>query len=170
MRIEELSNIVVEQRAIASRYLGRYVLIDRYLPMNIANPGTMSLLLINDGQDLEEMKYSRLYNSLLESDQVQPLLCVGIHAGKHRKMEYGTADIPDYEGRGALAKAYQQFILEELLPFIHQQYAIEGFAQKAFCGFSLGGLSALDTVWHHPDVFSVAGVFSGSLWWRSTAL
>jgi iron(III)-enterobactin esterase len=170
MRTEELSNILVEQQAIASRCLGRYVIIDLYLPINVANPAEMSLLLINDGQDLEEMKFASLYNSLLESDQVQPLLCVGIHAGKHRKMEYGTADIPDYEGRGAWAKAYQQFILEELVPYIHTQYAIESFRQKAFCGFSLGGLSAIDTVWHNPDVFTIAGVFSGSLWWRSTAL
>ena len=75
----ELSNIWVEQRAIASQYLRRYVIIDLYLPNNIANPAEMSLLLINDGQDLEEMKFAALYNSLLESDQVQPLLCVGIH-------------------------------------------------------------------------------------------
>ena len=25
-------------------------------------------------------------------------------------------------------------------------------------------------VWHHPDIFSIAGVFSGSLWWRTKAL
>src|SRR6476620_2657921 len=151
MLTEELSNILIEQRAIGSQYLKRYVIIDLYLPKNISNPAEMSLLLINDGQDLEEIKFSTLYNSLLESDQVQPLFCVGIHAGKHRKMEYGTADIPDFEGRGATANAYQQFILEELIPFIHMEYAI-------------------DTVWHHSDVFSIADVFSGSLWWRSTAL
>jgi iron(III)-enterobactin esterase len=170
MLTEELSNILIEQRAIGSQYLKRFVIIDLYLPKNISNPAEMSLLLINDGQDLEEMKFGALYNSLLESDQVQPLFCVGIHAGKHRKMEYGTADIPDFEGRGATANAYQQFILEELIPFIHMEYAIESFRQKGFCGFSLGGLSAIDIVWHHPDVFSVAGIFSGSLWWRSTAL
>src|SRR6478672_8845555 len=139
----ELSNIWVEQRAIASQYLRRYVIIDLYLPNNISNPAEMSLLLINDGQDLEEMKFAALYNSLLESDQVQPLLCVGILAGKHRKMEYGTADVPDYVGRGAWAKAYQQFILEELIPFIHTQYAIEIFSQKGFCGVPPGGLSAI---------------------------
>ena len=31
----------------------------------------------------------------------------------------------------------------------------------------MGGLSALDIVWNHPDKFRKAGVFSGSLWWRS---
>ena len=41
------------------------------------------------------------------------------------------------------------------------------FSEKAFAGFSLGAISALDIVWNHPDVFSKVGVFSGSLWWRS---
>ncbi len=162
--------MIVEQRAIPSRYLNRYVIVDLYLPRNIEVPGEMSLLLINDGQDLSEMSFSAMLNALLRSNQIQPLVCAGIHAGKDRKNEYGTAKVLDYEGRGARAGAYDRFLLEELLPFIHVEYAIEGFRQKAFAGFSLGGLKALDTVWNYPDVFSVAGVFSGSLWWRTKSL
>jgi len=170
MLIEDLSNILVEQKAIPSKYLKRYVIIDLYMPKDIGSPSQMNLLLVNDGQDLPEMKFSSFLNDLLQSDQMQPLFCVGIHAGKDRKNEYGTAKILDYEGHGAKAGAYTQFILEELLPFIHATYGIESFRQKAFCGFSLGGLSALDIVWKYPDVFSVAGIFSGSLWWRSKSL
>lgn len=170
MLIEDLSNLLVEQKAIASKYLKRYVIIDVYMPKDVSTPSLMNLLLINDGQDLAEMKFSDILNGLLRSNQIQPLFCVGIHAGKDRKNEYGTANTLDYEGRGAKAAAYTQFILDELLPFVHTNYAVESFKQKAFCGFSLGGLSALDMVWNHPDVFSVAGVFSGSLWWRSKSL
>jgi enterochelin esterase-like enzyme len=115
------------------------------------------------------MKFSNILNSLLASNQIQPLLCVGIHAGD-RKNEYGTAKVLDYEGRGARSEAYQRFVVEELLSFVHTQYAVESFQQKAFCGFSLGALSAIDTVWNHPPVFSAVGVFSGSLWWRSKSL
>jgi len=57
--------------------------------------------------------------------------------------------------------------MEELVPFIHQKYNVPAFKEKAFAGFSLGGLSALDIVWNHPEEFSKAGVFSGSFWWRS---
>jgi len=170
MLTEDLSDLVVEQKAIPSNYLKRYVIVDLYLPKNIASLSQMSLLLINDGQDLSGMKFSAIVNALLQSNQIQPLFCVGIHAGKDRKNEYGTAKVLDYEGRGAKAGAYNQFILEELLPFIHTEYAIESFQQKAFCGFSLGGLTAIDMVWNCPDIFSVAGVFSGSLWWRSKSL
>lgn len=167
MLTDDLSNILVEQRAIASRFLKRYVIIDCYLPKNIDDPASLSLLLINDGQDLEDMQFSGMLNGLMESSQVRPLFCVGIHANKHRKHEYGTAGEPDFAGRGDKADLFQQFVLEELLPFLHQAYAIESFAQKGYCGFSLGGLSAFDMAFHNPDVFQVAGVFSGSLWWRS---
>src|SRR5215208_7396318 len=141
MLTEDLSNLMVEQKAIASSFLKRYVIIDLYLPKNIIDPKNLSLLLINDGQDLAEMKFSAMLDQLLESNQIEPAICVGIHAGKDRKNEYGTAKVPDYAGRGAKAEAYHQFILEELLPFIHAQYAIEQFEKKAFAGFSLGGLT-----------------------------
>jgi iron(III)-enterobactin esterase len=170
MLTEDLTHLIVEQKTIASSFLNRHVIIDFYLPKNILNPGDLSLLLINDGQNLDEMNFSLLLDQQLESHQLAPLLCVGIHAGKDRKNEYGTARILDYEGRGAKSAAYNSFILEELLPFIHLEYAIEQFRQKAFAGFSLGGLTALDMVWHHPDIFSIAGVFSGSLWWRTKSL
>jgi iron(III)-enterobactin esterase len=170
MVTEDLSHSIVEQRALASTFLKRYVVVDIYLPKNIADPTELSLLLINDGQDLEEMKFSVLLNQLFKENEIKPLLCVSIHAGKDRKNEYGTAHVPDFAGRGTKAAAYQQFITEELLPFIHIHFAIEQFRQKGYCGFSLGGLSALDTVWEHPDVFSLAGVFSGSFWWRSKSL
>jgi enterochelin esterase-like enzyme len=53
---------------------------------------------------------------------------------------------------------------------VQQTYNVPAFRPVGFTGFSLGGLMALDAAWNHPDVFSIAGVFSGSLWWRSKAL
>jgi len=161
--------MIVEQKAIASAYLKRQVIVDLYLPKNI-DPSRLSLLLINDGQNLEEVQFSSLLNAFWESAQLAPFICVGIHAGKERKNEYGTATVVDYLGRGTKAAAYQKFILKELLPFIHAQYRVERFQSTAIAGFSLGGLSALDTCWNHPSVFSTVGVFSGSLWWRTKSL
>ena len=111
-----------------------------------------------------------MLSQMIGANEIQPILCVGIHAGKERRHEYGTARILDYEGLGVKAEAYNQFVLQELLPFIHVQYAVEQFKQKAFAGFSLGGLTAIDMTWRYPNVFSIAGVFSGSLWWRIKSL
>jgi enterochelin esterase family protein len=164
-------SIQVEKRLIQSRFLKRTVTVDVYVPAAYETVQSLSLLLINDGQNLPEMHFDTLLGGLMDSGQVQPLFCAAIHAGEDRRNEYATAKIKDYEGRGgATAQAYQQFILEELLPHLHTQYRVLQFASKSFAGFSMGGLCALDIVWNYPEQFSIAGVFSGSLWWRTKAL
>lgn len=167
MLLEELSNILVEQKAIASHHLKRYVIVDVYRPKKLLPDEPLTLLLLNDGQNGEEMALATLLNGLQKSGQVQPLFCAGIHGNKDRIDEYGTAGVPDFAGRGKKAGAYQQFIVDELLPFLHTEYAVEEFHHKAIAGFSMGGLSAINTLFNYPDVFSTAGIFSGSLWWRS---
>jgi enterochelin esterase-like enzyme len=170
MLIEKLPALIMEQRAIASLHLKRYVILDLYLPKNITDPSALSLLLINDGQDLPDMKFANMLDGLVSSNQIQPVLCVGIHAGRDRKNEYGVAGHTDYLGRGAKAEDFRLFVTEELLPFIHTQYAVTSFSNMAYAGFSLGGLTAIDLAWTYPDLFSIAAVFSGSLWWRSRQL
>jgi enterochelin esterase-like enzyme len=163
----ELTNILVERTILNSKHLAREVVIDAYLPLNVEYPNEMSLLLINDGQDLPKMPFEDILDDLLQKERIEPVLCVGIHCGAERKMEYGVAGQPDYKGRGAKAAAYTSFVFEELLPFIHKTYNVYSFKEKSFAGFSLGGLSALDIVWSHPREFANVGIFSGSLWWRS---
>ncbi|MFT4156169.1 alpha/beta hydrolase [Parafilimonas sp.] len=162
-----MANIFIERSEINSKLLGRKVIIDAYLPNDVPHPENMSLLLINDGQDLPKMPFDDMLNSLLQQNKIEPVLCIGIHCGENRKMEYGVACQPDYKGRGAKAGAYTEFVFSELLPAIRKSYNVPAFKQKSFAGFSLGGLSALDIVWRHPHEFAHAGVFSGSLWWRS---
>ncbi len=162
-----LTNIFVERKTLVSSFLERTVVIDAYLPVSVPEPGNMSLLLINDGQDLPKMPFDEMLDMLNVNMKNEPLLCIGIHCSNDRKMEYGIAQKKDYKGRGAKAGLYMRFVMEELLPFISYTYWIESFTKKSFAGFSLGGLSALDIVWNHPTEFSNVGVFSGSLWWRS---
>ena len=165
-----LNSWLIERTEIQSSLLKRPVTVDFYLPRSIADTGQLSLLLINDGQNLDEMNFSGLMEDGVASGAIRPVLCAGIHANADRKMEYGTAGFPDYLGRGAKSAAYQQFLVKELIPYIKTTYHVPQFRMQAVAGFSLGGLSALDTVWNHPGLFSVAGVFSGSLWWRSCGL
>lgn len=152
-----------------SDYLEREVVIDLYLPKDRDASKQYSLLMINDGQDLATMPFDALLNQLWEEGSIEPLICVGIHCGTNRKMEYGTAYSPDYDGRGAKAGLYTKFIFDELIPFLRKELKIPSFKDKAFAGFSLGALSALDIVWNQPNQFNRVGVFSGSLWWRKKA-
>lgn len=167
MQLLNVPGLMVENCQIESLYLQRTVEVDFYLPTHVSHPEGMSLLILNDGQNMEEMGFAGILSELYTAGAIRPLLCAAVHAGTDRKMEYGVSSEADYLGRGARAGQYTSFILEELLPHIKQTYAIHSFAEQACAGFSLGGLMALDIVWNHPDLFTKAGVFSGSLWWRS---
>ena len=166
MIIEQTFNIAVESHIINSKFLKRAVNVDCYLPRHVTHPQEMSLLLINDGQDLLTMKFDDILEALYQQNEITPLLCVGMHCSSDRKNEYGTGKILDYKGRGAKASLYTQFIFEELLPHIRKVYNTPSFKHKSFAGFSLGALSALDIVWNHASEFNKIGLFSGSLWWR----
>ncbi|RAJ05251.1 enterochelin esterase-like enzyme [Chitinophaga skermanii] len=146
-----------------SVFLQREVKFDVYIPQG--NYTRQTLLLLNDGQDLAQLNYGQLLQQYLSQPQASGLWTVAIHA-QERIHEYGTARFMDVHGRGSRADLYTRFIVKELLPFL-QQFYHQKWDEKAFAGFSLGGLSALDIVWNNPQIFSKAGVFSGSLWWRS---
>lgn len=165
MSIEMSAKIGQEILLLESVHLGRTVRIDLYRAGDIS-PET-SLLLLNDGQDLERLGLAAILEDLYNRGAISPLLGAGIHAGDDRKMEYGTAGRLDYQGWGSKAAAYTRFIFEELIPAIRGRYPDADFREKAFAGFSLGALSALDIVWHHPQEFVRAGLFSGSFWWRT---
>ncbi|MEO6729749.1 MAG: alpha/beta hydrolase-fold protein [Ferruginibacter sp.] len=160
------SNVVIEHHIIHSQFLRRDIKVDCYLPSASLNHDQASLLLINDGQDLVTMRFEEILQSLYDQNELAPLVCVGLHCSSDRKNEYGTANNLDYKGRGAKAALYNQFVFEELMPFIRKTYHIKSFTDKSYAGFSLGGLSAMDIVWNNQREFSRVGVFSGSFWWR----
>jgi enterochelin esterase-like enzyme len=166
MITEKLTSIITETYTISSLYLKRDVIIDSYYSDDYFKKAVISLLLINDGQDLRTMGFENILDAVYASGKIEPVFCVGIHCAADRKNEYGTANIIDYKGRGAKAALFTNFVMLELIPFIRKKYEIVSFKEKSFAGFSLGGLCALDIVWNHPNEFFKVGVFSGSLWWR----
>jgi iron(III)-enterobactin esterase len=162
-----LSSVLTENVIVPSQFLARDVTIGFFLPKDTGKLTNASLLLINDGQNMNELGLENILEKLYSHDQIRPIVIAAIHAGSFRKTEYGTAIQADYLGRGAKAGLYTQFIMHELLPLVQEKFPGIRFQEKAFAGFSLGGLMALDIVWNYPREFITAGVFSGSLWWRS---
>ncbi|UKT63327.1 alpha/beta hydrolase [Pedobacter mucosus] len=155
---------------IPSVFLKRDVDIDIYLPEGILGNEKIELLLLNDGQDVAKMDFEQVLKTSHQNKRNSRLIVVAIKASIDRIMEYGVAGIPDFKGRGAKASLYNNFIIQELLPFVKKQIAIPITGKVAFAGFSLGGLSAFDIAWNNPDVFDVIGVFSGAFWWRKKDL
>ena len=158
----DLENIITE-----STHLQRSVLTNLYFSREAAESERVELLLFNDGQDLLTMDMQAILDDVESGDNLSPLVIAGIHCGDDRLMEYGTVVSPDFKGRGARAPQYEEFILKELLPVISERLGNKSISSVSFAGFSLGGLSAFDIVWNNPSIFSKAGVFSGSFWWRT---
>ena len=59
MKTEKIAGILTENHILFSSYLDREVTLDIYLPTNVLNQSDISLLLINDGQDLFEIDQGR---------------------------------------------------------------------------------------------------------------
>ena len=162
--------IAEQELTITSKVLEREVVCTLLMPEDGAVAEPFNLLLLNDGQELENLKLVDTLEDLYERNCLKPLLVVAIHAGEERIQEYGIAGKPDFKKRGAKADLYTQFIKTELLPFITEHTGIEHFATTAFAGFSLGGLTAIDIAWNNPELFDKVGAFSASFWWRSKDL
>jgi enterochelin esterase-like enzyme len=124
-----------------------------------------NLLILNDGQDMEKLRVKETMDSLYKEGKLLPIVIIGVEAGD-RMQEYGVADKPDYLGRGSKAGLYDAFINDELYPYAKKESGVRKFQSFVIAGCSLGGLSAFDIAWNHPDKISKVGVFSGSFWWR----
>jgi predicted alpha/beta superfamily hydrolase len=127
-----------------------------------------NLLILNDGQDMEKLRVKETLDSLYKAGKILPLVIIGVEAGD-RMQEYGVTDKPDYLNRGSKATLYDAFINNELYPYAKKESGVRKFQSLVIAGCSMGGLSAFDIAWNHPDKFSKVGVFSGSFWWRDKA-
>ena len=153
-----------------SELLQREVTCTILMPEDNSLAGPLNLLLLNDGQEADNLKLKETLEELYSHNRLKPVVVVAIHANEDRLQEYGVAANPDFKKRGAKADIYTAFIKTELMPYINTLIGACGFETTAFAGFSLGGLSALDIAWNNAQMFDKTGVFSGSLWWRSKDL
>lgn len=158
---------ILKSHSLLSENLNREVTFDLVIPSNYNSNISYSILLMNDGQDFGKLGMDKtLKNAWLNS--YQPFVFVGVHANKNRLSEYGTSGVLDFNGRGKNSLSYQKFVIKELLPYLGKSLSLKKEGHVV-CGFSLGGLSALDMAFENANVFNKIGVFSGALWWRSRA-
>lgn len=157
--------------SIVSKHLDRKVKFRLEAPPNYKDSKqTFPVLLMNDGQDFLKMNLEKSLTQAYASPTIVPFIYVGIECNEDRLQEYGTASSADFKGRGDKALKYSKFILEEMIPFLKSEFKVSKSPQEwVYCGLSLGGLSAFDIVYNHPQYFGKVGVFSGSFWWRKKA-
>lgn len=165
-----LPTVIKTLRQFQSAYLKRAVEIEIFSPDHLMGNERVNLLLLNDGQDLDQMQMEPMLNGLYEKWRIEPTVVVGVKAGTERVQEYGVAGRPDFKKRGSKAQAYTDFVIKELLPYVQSEVKATINGKRAIAGFSLGGLTAFDIAWNNDNYFDAVGVFSGSFWWRKKDL
>jgi len=130
---------------------------------------------LNDGQNLfdgatsfipgQEWRADETAQQLISEGKIEPLIIVGIYnTGKERANEYTPAQDEKYKV-GGKADLYGRMLLEELKPFIDQNYRTRaGAAHTGLGGSSLGGLLSLYLGLKYPEVFGRLAVISPSVW------
>jgi predicted alpha/beta superfamily hydrolase len=111
------------------------------------------------------------YIDYLSYWQVIPkTIVVGIISMDRRKDLTPTHSLLDFEGKIDSSykttggnKQFLQFIRQELMPYIEAKYKTSPF--KLVAGHSFGGITAINCMFTHPDMFDAYIAVSPSLWW-----
>ncbi|MGH1363459.1 MAG: alpha/beta hydrolase-fold protein [Calditrichia bacterium] len=119
------------------------------------------VLYMHDGQNIfspafsfnhEEWRVDEVADSLIRANHISPIIVVGVDNTGDRSIEYSTTK---------KGKMYLRFLTEQLKPMIDETYrTLPDRENTAVMGSSMGGLISFLAIWHHSDVFSVAGCLS----------
>ena len=120
------------------------------------------------------VKYMSSYN-----EQLPAMLVVGIEGGGQRIRDLTpTHSLYDNMGKrdpdpnswlqpSGGGDTFLRFVREEVMPFVESRYRTAKF--RIIAGHSVGGLSAIEALSDHPDMFDAYLAVSPSLWWDKGA-
>lgn len=92
-----------------------------------------------------------------------PMIVVGIlHPARMKDLTFGTdKETPGVVGNG---ENFMHYVEKELMPYIDENYPTASY--KIFIGHSVGGLTVVNTLIHHPGLFNAYVSLDGALWWN----
>ncbi|WP_020570334.1 alpha/beta hydrolase-fold protein [Neolewinella persica] len=101
------------------------------------------------------------------------MVLVGIANNTNRTRDLTTSVIREKYGmpfneENGQAENFRKFISEELIPFIEEKYPVTGY--RTLIGHSYGGLFAISTLVHQPDLFANYLAIDPSLDWDGQKL
>lgn len=169
----------IRRHEVSSRILGsREILV--YLPPGYSAQDNYRYpyAILQDGQNVFDSKTAvfgvewsvdEIAETLITEQKMAPTVLVAVYNSPDRVVEYTPFRDPDYGGGGSIL--YEAFLIEELIPFLEAEYSLtQQAAGRAVIGSSLGGLLALHLGWTRPELFSMVGALSPSLWWGRRGL
>ena len=160
-----------------SRFLPQERDIIVYLPPGYEeqNATYYPVLYMQDGQNLYdgatsffpgmERHMDESAEALIKQGAIRPVIIVGVYsAGLKRINEYTPTKLPD--GRGGEADLYGRMLVEEIKPFIDNQYrTLRSSSETGLGGSSLGGLLTMYLGLKYADTFGILEVSSPAFDW-----
>ena len=99
-------------------------------------------------------KIANIADNLMAQGRMKPMIIV---------MNTGYAFRPDGSSHPAMGSLPDELV-KDCIPFIDRHYRTLGDRDnRAMAGLSMGGIQTQQTVFHYPELFSWAGIFSGGL-------
>jgi enterochelin esterase-like enzyme len=150
-----------------------------WLPPGYDDPGNQGqqypVLYLNDGQNLfetstafggVEWQVDETADRLVRQGAIPPMIIVGIdNMGKDRMREYLPYRSMQPMILRVQGRRYPDFLMQEVMPFVHRNYRVTtDAANTGLGGSSLGALIALYTAIAQPGVFGRLLLESPSLW------
>jgi len=163
-----LSNISIAQQIVLDTliYNNSPRVISYYVPDTIT--ARTPVILMPDGQNLfieERSSYGTWHideylNSILAPDR--PLIIGVDHGGKKRIEE--LTHFPNDKHGGGDAAEFENFLIDQLLPYTYSKYGVTSSHPHGIAGSSLGGIFSLELLKNNQQLLSFCGAFSPSLW------
>lgn len=120
------------------------------------NAENMGLALFNDGWEYVHItKVITTFDNLIAEKKIPPMCAVFIESNEDRNEELTCSE------------KFSCFVMNELLPWVKENYNIDNNASKnLIAGFSYGGLTAAFIAFKYPEVFSNVLSQSGGMFWN----
>ncbi len=149
------SKIKQQEDSIYSRHLQRHVALTIITTPMPKDKEEMNLLLFNGGKDMRDaVRAKKIIDSLYKKKLIQPLTLVAFDANEK---DYGLQETGTDESNQH--QKLNDFVTDELYPFIKKRVVIRKFNSVAICGFGRSALSAFDIAWNNDEKIQKAGMF-----------
>lgn len=129
------------------------------------------VIYMHDGQNLFsgrlaylwEWQVDEVMDRLTTEGKIEKTVVVGIYNSSKRAEEY--TPFADRSYGGGQAREFSEYIVDKILPHIENKYRVSDKREdRAVMGSSFGGILSLWMGYQHPEVFSMVGAISPSLW------
>lgn len=151
------------EKSSPSKILGEQRTIWIHIPNSNGGNGRYPVIYLLDGNanfnDIVSMT-----EFMSNAGLCPPMIVVGIlHPSRMKDLTFGTdKETPGIVGNG---EKFMRYVKNELMPYIESNYPTAPY--KIFIGHSVGGLTVVNTLIHHPDLFNAYISLDAALWWNN---